>query len=258
MNPYAVREAIQEALSLHITAHLEELAGSVGGVGTRFDAAPWASSARPPMVSPIVKRGLVNKRLTVAVIAWDVCHNPLGRAPLIAEALSRYFNVILLGPAFQHFGGRVWEPLENANLPVIALRGKDLPELVQMFERIAERLPADAIIACKPRLPSLLLGHLLKHKLNRPLFVDIDDYELAFTADGTPLGVQDVANAPERERRVPYSDTWTRFCDNYLEGADGFFVSNEALRHRYGGIVFPHARDERLFNPALYARPALR
>ncbi len=258
MIPYAVREAIQKALSLQITSQLEEWHGTVGRVGAQFDAPDWASSARPPTVSPIVKRRLVDKRLTVAVIAWDVCHNPLGRAYLIAEALSRYFNVVLLGPAFQHFGGRVWEPLENARVPVVPLPGNDLPELVQMFERVAERLPADAIIACKPRLPSLLLGHLLKHKLNRPLFVDIDDCELAFTADGTPLGVEDVAKAHERERRVPYSDTWTRFCDNYLEGADGFFVSNEALRHRYGGIVVPHARDEGLFNPDVYDRPALR
>ncbi|MFX1265908.1 MAG: glycosyltransferase family 4 protein [Promethearchaeota archaeon] len=180
------------------------------------------------------------------------------RAYLIAEALSRYFNVVLLGPAFQQYGGRIWEPLENANLQIIPLPASDLPELVEVFEQVSDRLAADAIIACKPRLPSLLLGHLLKSKLNRPLFVDIDDYELAFTASGTPLGLEDVADAPKKERCVPYSDTWTRFCDNYLDGVDGFFVSNETLQRRYGGILVPHARDEQLFDPDLYDRSALR
>jgi len=258
MMPYTLREAVQKALFLEIASQLDEACGTVGRLGGPLRGAHRASSVRSPRTSLIVKRALVDKRLTIAVIAWDVCHNPVERAYLIAEALSRYFNVVLLGPAFQQYGGRVWEPLENANLRIIPLPGKDLPELVQVFEQVSERLAADVIIACKPRLPSLLLGHLLKSKLNRPLFVDIDDYELAFTASGTPLGLEDVTDAPEAERQVPYSDTWTRFCDNYLEGTDGLFVSNETLQHRYGGIVVPHARDERLFDPALYDRWALR
>ena len=258
MMPYAVREAVQRTLSLQITLQLDETCGTVGRVGGPFRGAHWLSSVRSPRASLNVKRGLFNKRLTIAIIACDICHNSVERTYLIAEALSRYFNVVLLGPAFQQYGGRIWEPLENANLRIIPLPASDLPELAEVFEQVSEHLAADAIIACKPRLSSLLLGHLLKSKLNRPLFVDIDDYELAFTKEGTPLGLKDVADAHEKERRVPHSDTWTRFCDNYLDGTDGFFVSNEALQRRYGGILVPHARDERLFDPDLYDRSALR
>ena len=41
---------------------------------------------------------------TVAVIAWDVGHNPLGRAYLLAEALDRRYNVALIGFQFPRYG----------------------------------------------------------------------------------------------------------------------------------------------------------
>lgn len=201
---------------------------------------------------------LVHKHLTVAVIAWDVCHNTLSRAHLIAEALSPYFNVVLLGPAFRRFGGRVWEPLEGSDIPVVPLPGEDFPEFAEMADRVAERLGADVVVACKPRLPSLMLGHLLKHKLNRPLFVDIDDYELAFTARKTPVTLDQVVQAGDEERRAPHSDLWTCYSENLLDGVDGFFVSNRELQGRYGGLMVPHARDERLFDPNRCDRQALR
>lgn len=200
----------------------------------------------------------VRKEYTVAVLAWDVCHNPLGRAYMVAEVLSRRFRVVLLGPAFSRFGGRVWNPLEGARIPVVPLPGLDFPEFGEMLETVAERLGADAVVACKPRLPSLLLGHLIKHKRNRPLFVDIDDFELAFTEAGTPVGLKDIASASKAERSAPHSDLWTRFSENLLRGVDGIFVSNAELQAKYGGLVVPHARDEQLFDPAKHDRQAMR
>lgn len=201
---------------------------------------------------------LVHRQLTVAIIAWDVGHNPLGRAYLLAEALSRYFRVILLGPAFKRFGGRVWEPLESSDIPVIPLPGADFPEFARNLEVAAERLAADVVIACKPRLPSLLLGHLAKLKRNRPLFVDIDDLELAFTKGDARIGLDQVERGTEADRRAPHSDLWTEYAENLLEGIDGIFVSNRELKSRFGGLEVPHARDERVFDPSLYDRDLIR
>lgn len=205
-----------------------------------------------------VEECLVNRTLTVAVVAWDVCHNPLGRAYLVAEALSRYFNVVLLGPSFPRFGGHVWEPLEDASVPVVPIPGDDFPQFMDTVDEVTSRLQADAIVACKLRLPSLLLGHLTKNKHNRPLFIDIDDYELAFAGSDRPLQLSEVAEQPETEWRAPDSDSWTRYAEHLVRGADGLFVANEELKKLYGGIEVPHARDEGVFDPERYDRDAIR
>lgn len=202
--------------------------------------------------------GGLRRRPTVAIIAWDVGHNPVGRAHLLAQMLSRYFNVTVLGPAFPRFGGRVWEPLEGADPPVVPLPGEDLPQLLTLYERVAQGLIADAAIVCKPRLPSLLLGQMVKQSRSRPVFLDVDDSELAFTEAGTALSLEELTQADPDELRSPHSDTWTRFCDNYMDGIDGLLVSNETLQARYGGVIVPHARDEEVFNPKRYDRQDLR
>jgi glycosyltransferase involved in cell wall biosynthesis len=244
--------ALYASRSWRVTAFPRKLATALRLLKAKF----WRSElARHRKVAPSVP---VDQRPTLAVIAWDVCHNPLGRAYMIAEALSGLYNVMLLGPAFPRFGGVIWEPLQDAQVAIVPIPGENFPEFLYAAETVASRLKADVVIACKPRLPSLLLGHLLKRKRNTPLFVDIDDYELSFTKSDTPIELEEVAQANEDERRAPDSDTWTRYASNFLGGCDGLFVSNHTLQSVYGGIVVPHARDEEVFDPKLYDRTQLR
>ena len=114
-----------------------------------------------PKSSPIRRYNL-----TVAVIAWDVGHNPLGRAYLLAEALTRYFHVLLIGPSFPRYNNQVWEPLINSNIEVLPLPGKDFPEFLSVLEKVSSKIPADIIISCKARLPSVQLG-LIDRKSTR-------------------------------------------------------------------------------------------
>src|SRR5690606_5374057 len=44
----------------------------------------------------------------------------------------------------------------------------------------------------------------------------------------------------------------------FIGAADQVTVSNPSLQHRFGGIVVPHARDERVFDPQRYDRGELR
>ena len=190
--------------------------------------------------------------LTVAVIAWDVGHNPLGRAYLLAEALSRYFHVLLIGPSFPRYNNQVWEPLVNSHIEVLPLPGKDFPEFLTILEKVSSRIPADIIIACKSRLPSVQLGLMMKVFKNRPFFIDVDDYELSFFNHKTPLTLEDIENNKYKDLDVPFEETWTRFSENLLKYADGIFVSNHALEKKFGGMIVPHARDEFRFDPSLY------
>jgi glycosyltransferase involved in cell wall biosynthesis len=203
---------------------------------------------------------LVRKHdLRVAVIAWDVGHNALGRAYLLAEAISRRFDTVLLGPQFPRFGNAIWPPLAEAKIPTIAFRGGQYPEFADELHRIARRIDCDAIIACKPRIPSLHLGLLAKLACERPLIVDVDDYEPSFCKEPWPIENKSLQHVGTRtELEDPSSDTWTRFSETLVPYADAVLVSNESLYDRFGGTIIPHARDELLFDPKLYDRNTCR
>jgi glycosyltransferase involved in cell wall biosynthesis/GT2 family glycosyltransferase len=205
-----------------------------------------------------------HKRLpiTALVITWDIGHNPLGRSYMLAEVLNRVVrNVVIMGFQFSRYGEEVWEPVRNGRLPVISLPGKDLPEFLDSLESISKRVQPDIVIACKPRLPSLQLGAMIKQKLGCPLVLDIDDHELSFFDGAGELAMADLAKMREGSAAAavePYGELWTRLAQNLRRYADEIIVSNTALHTEFGGTVVPHVRDEIVFNPALYQREASR
>ncbi len=194
--------------------------------------------------------------LRVAVLAWDVGHNPLGRAHLLAEVLSRSFDVVLVGPLFGKWGDRIWPPVDVNTVPIVSFPGRSFPKFAEDLDLLAKRLDCDAIVVSKPRLPSLQLGLMTKAALNRPLILDIDDHEAAFTDVAEPLAFEDLDGRPDLA--APFGDGWTRFAESLVPLADEVLVSNEELRAKFGGTIVPHVRDERLFDPARYDRDECR
>ena len=67
-------------------------------------------------------------RPKVAVIAWDVGHNPLGRAHCLAEILARRFDVEIWGTQFERYGDRIWAPLEKPEIPIHSFDGRSFPQ----------------------------------------------------------------------------------------------------------------------------------
>ncbi len=204
-------------------------------------------------------RSAESDRPSMAVISWDVGHNPLGRANVLAEVLSRRFDVELWGAQFERYGTDVWAPLRRTATPINLFPGGELPAHLRTMDRVADRIEADLVWVSKPRLPSYLLGIDAKLARNRPLVLDVDDHELAFFGEDTGLTVDDLMGQRGRDDlRWPFERDWTRLCDTYIDAADLVTVSNVALQDRYGGLIVPHARDERRFDPARFDREATR
>jgi hypothetical protein len=194
-------------------------------------------------------------RQKVAVVAWDVGHNPLGRAHALAGTLSRHVDVEIWGAHFKRYGSGVWPPLRDSDIPIHAFAGRDLPEHLTVMKEMAEKIEADAIYVSKPRLPSYALGILAKESRSRPLLLDVDDHELAFFDEDDGLHPRDLlALRGEPDLTLPFGRRWTQVCEPLVDAADQVTVSNTALQQRFGGVVVPHARDERVFNPDRYDR----
>lgn len=196
------------------------------------------------------------------VITWDIGHNALGRSYMLAEVLEKVFrNVVIVGFRFERHGSETWAPLRDSRIPVIGLAGRNFPEFIEDLERIAERIRPDLVVACKARLPSLELGALIRRHCGCPLVLDIDDHELAFVQQSTPITLETLEREERGalvEEREPYSPFWTRCAEDARRYADAVLVSNPALQERFGGVLVPHVRDEARFDPGKTDRAANR
>jgi glycosyltransferase involved in cell wall biosynthesis len=190
--------------------------------------------------------------ITALVITWDIGHNPLGRSYMLAEVVDRVVrNTVVAGFQFPRYGKSTWEPLRNSRLPVIKIPGRNFPDFLDSVDHIAKVVRPDVVIACKPRLPSLQLGLGIKERCGCPLIIDIDDHELSFFEDRSPLtldALESMASGTLKEFSEPYGQPWTRLSESLLDVADVRLVSNTALQRRFGGHLVPHVRDETVFD----------
>ena len=196
----------------------------------------------------------------VTVIAWDIGHNPVGRAYLLADVLRRRYEVEVIGANFPRFGRALWEPLRDCSrVAVKGFAGRRFPGHFKDLQRVAEQIDGDVLYVSKPRLPSLELAILAKLHRNRPVILDVDDYEPGFFPEQGPLTLRDVERRRGRaDFRQPHDETWTRFSETLIPLCDQITVSNSTLQHRYGGLLVPHVRDEQDFDPSAWPRDPVR
>ena len=215
---------------------------------------------RSPVGPPKLATHADERRLKVSIIAWDLAHNPLGRAYLIADALRNDYDVEIVGSTFPRFGSDIWKPLRDCSRVTIkSAPGDCFPTHFRTMQALAESIEGDVLFVSKPRLPSLGLAILAKIKRNRPIILDIDDYELSFFENWKPLRLDELkAHRADLDADVPYGEAWTRYCESLIPHVEQVTVSNNELRKRYGGEILPHIRDERDFDPTIYPRDNIR
>ncbi len=222
---------------------------------TRAPVAPAAPLPRKDAFVPAPKPG---KRRRAAVIAWDMGHNPVGRAMVLYDLLDRDWEVELVGPLWSRFGGKVWGPIAESGRRVRGFACATLEDFWPAALALAASSDYDLIVVCKPRLPALLLGALIKQRCGCPLVLDVDDFELSFFKDETTASLTELEGAGPAALLEPYGELATRACDGVIGDADALVVSNVALRNRFGGTILRHARDEVLFHEQRFDRMAER
>ncbi len=189
-------------------------------------------------------RGRTPKRGRAAVVAWDLGHNPVGRAYVLYCLLQKDWDVDLIGPLWTRYGADIWEPLRDLDLNIRSFTCSDLTEFVPKAEVLASSKVYDIVYVCKPRLPSLYLGALIKDSSNCPMVLDVDDFELSFFKDESTASFDDIKKDMEAALHEPFEELGTRYAQSLIPAADAVTVSNVALREKFGGHIVRHARDE--------------
>ena len=187
------------------------------------------------------------KRGRAAVVTWDLGHNPVGRAFVLYQLLQHDWHVDLIGPLWSRYGDELWEPLRNRDLNVRSFRCATFSDFIPKAEALVATQHYDLVVVCKPRLPSLYLGALLKEASGCPLVLDVDDCELSFFADESTASLVELKADVHRGLYEPYEELGTRYAQSLIATADAVTVSNVALRSKFGGHIVRHARDEHVF-----------
>lgn len=230
---------------------IDELQNQVARQRAQPEPAPRKAAA--PMARPTdaARKG------RAAVVCWDLGHNPAGRAVVLHDLLAQDWDVELVGPLWSRFGGEVWEPIADSGRRIRTFPCQTLDDFFPAALTFAEMSDYDLVVICKPRLPGLLLGAMLKRKTGCPIILDIDDFELSFFTDENSATLDELADNPDALIE-PYEELATRASDSLIGDIDSRIVSNVALQDRFGGRIVRHARDESHFKPGMFDRGAYR
>jgi glycosyltransferase involved in cell wall biosynthesis len=184
--------------------------------------------------------------LRIAFLCYDLASNALGRVQLLADACKGLGDVKIYGPSSS---GRVWGPMQQ-DPRVRPIRIRKRPFLRGDLRRAAKTIASqsDVVFAAKPSTTSYGLGRKIRARHGLPLILDIDDWELGFQIAGGVLW-KVRANAL-LHWRDPNNYFATKRLDKKAARERFKTVSNAFLQRRFGGVLVPHARDPKVWDPS--------
>jgi glycosyltransferase involved in cell wall biosynthesis len=198
--------------------------------------------------------------MKISILTPDLSHNCLGRAYLLAKILKRHYEVEIVGPAF---GDGIWEPVaddKSITYKSVKIRGRFKP--YWQIRELAKKIDGDVVYASKPLFTSFGIGLLKKLFNNKPLILDIDDWQMGFMKENysnlsfTHRFYYLAASALYFYNMGSY---WNNlFGEKLSHLADEITVSNNFLKEKFSGTIVWHGRDTEAFNPRKFNREQLR
>jgi glycosyltransferase involved in cell wall biosynthesis len=187
----------------------------------------------------------------ISILAFDLSDNATGRADLLARLLASRYEVDVVGP---QFGEGLWAPSQGGAIAYRSVRAGRDPGFARHVPRLLELIDGEILVASKPRPTSFGLGLLARARRQRPLVLDIDDWEVGFFYRSGAWGrvgrALNLAN--------PNGLTWTWLAEKLVGRADAITVASRFLERRFGGTLMPHVRDTEVWDPVRYDRAAAR
>lgn len=184
--------------------------------------------------------------MLVSVVSPNLSHNCLGRAYVLAQLLERNYDVEIVGPQFQN---DIWEPIKDE----YNYRGVETSTHMYQFlfavPDLLDIISGDVIYVSKPRTTSYGFSLLATLRDDRPLILDIDDWETGFGYRHGRIKTY-LKGVP---RLVNVNSIYYKRSFEALSGlADARTVSNRFLQNRFGGTLIPHAKDTDELDPTRF------
>ncbi len=180
--------------------------------------------------------------MKISVLCFDLSSNAFGRAWLLAKALSRVYDVEIIGTSRK---GGIWAPMADSEIPVKEFMWDRYPKFSRIKKNILDAIDGDLILASKLMPTSFGIGLQKKKTSGKPLIVDIDDWELGFFYHSGFWGKVGRFLNLSNPNGLPY--VWR--MERLVASADAISVSNQFLQKKFRGILLPHCRDTTVLDP---------
>ena len=191
----------------------------------------------------------------VSLLAPDLSGGGGTRAYLLAKVLQKLdFDVEVLGFLF----GESLYPLPPEDLSVKWVKGCNYPQLISSIKNIHKEIDGDIIYAIKPRLTSFGMALLKALGSNKPIILDIDDWEMSwFGGDDwqynpNPRKIARDLIKKDGALRNPEHPLYLSWMEKLIDRANGLTVNTKFLKYRYGGTYLPSGKDTDLFAPSKF------
>ena len=173
-------------------------------------------------------------RPRAAVVSWDLTHNPVGRALVLAELLDHEWGVDLIGPMWTQYGTSLWAPVDGEIASIRTFPASTIVDYLPAAVATAVSQRYDLVVASKYRLPAIHLATMIAEWSDAPLVVDMCDLESAVAPpveEGPADSIDSLFDGPAR-----------RLEERSIELADARTVVGPTLHDRFGGHIVRHAR----------------
>jgi glycosyltransferase involved in cell wall biosynthesis len=193
--------------------------------------------------------------LKISLVVSDLSEGGTVRAFLLAQILkSLNYAVEIVGFMY----GKELYVIPPAGIDIASVTGANHPEFLMSAKKLLEKLDGDIIYACKPKPRSFGVSFFKKISTNRPLLLDIDDWELswygAFEWKYRPTPKQLYRDIFKKNGALRFPDhpLYVQWMESWVSKADGVTVDTKFLQERFGGIYLPNGKDTDMFDPSKY------
>jgi glycosyltransferase involved in cell wall biosynthesis len=187
----------------------------------------------------------------ISVFCGDLSRGPLYTAWMFTGAMRMRHEVTLTGPRPE----QLWPPAQGEIEPSHYLSGSlPLSSRVRREARAAAS-GAQLVYAFKAHPASVGIGEWLRHALDVPLAVHLDDWDGGYFSEVSPA--RRAWYALRNVGRID-NELYYRVCERLAKRADLLTVSTSALQRRFGGTVVRQGVDERRFRPGIVSRQEAR
>jgi len=197
----------------------------------------------------------VKKFSKISLLVSDLSSAAILRAYLIGAALKKLgLEVEIMGFVF---GKNLYRNLPS-EFNVYYLPGKNFPDFFGEIRKLLPKINGDIIYAIKPQTASFGVALLKKLYTQKPVILDIDDWELSWHGGDDwhyhPTLKQLARDLlkPDGALRNPHHPLYIKWMESLGNCANAVTVHTTFLQQRFGGTFIPNGKDTSLFDPALY------
>jgi glycosyltransferase involved in cell wall biosynthesis len=197
----------------------------------------------------------------VSIVVSDLSEKGVGRwagGGVRPFLLSRVLQSLNYQVEIVGFVAENTPAIQTSEIPIKAIPCSGYPQFINAARQLLSQINGDIVYAYKLKPSSFGVSLIKKWTHNKPLLLDIDDWELSWHGGDEyryhpPLKqlARDVLK-PNGALREPDHPRYIQGIEDWVNQADVITTHNQFLQNKFGGICLPNGKDVSVFNPDNY------